>query len=151
MGERDGECVEAEHHPNVIADHHGPLVGRMEGHLALTLGEESLYLVLRDWPLVIKDEQLVGEDPAVEVHPAAAAHVPPDGDVPGPDVPLDPPVGQVCHREQGAEREVDVEHLAPIHRHLEVVDESPISRGLGHDLDAGLPGTPVDGSGVFLH
>jgi hypothetical protein len=62
-----------------------------------------------------------------------------------------PPVRHVCHGEQGAEREIHVKHLAPVDRHLEVVDESPVGAVLGHDLYAGLPGTPGDGCRVFFH
>ncbi len=45
--------------------------------------------------LLVEDEHLVGQDPVVEVKPAATAHVSPDRDVTRPDVPLGPPVGQL--------------------------------------------------------
>jgi hypothetical protein len=32
-----------------------------------------------------------------------------------------------------------------------MVDQSPVSSGLGHDFHAGLTGAPGYGGGVFLH
>jgi hypothetical protein len=93
--EGGGEGIEAEHHPLVLADHYDPSVGCVERHLPFALVEKSLDLVFRDGAFLVKDEDLVGQDPGVEVEPAAAAHVPPDGDVSRPGLPLDPPVGQV--------------------------------------------------------
>jgi hypothetical protein len=86
--------VDTQHHLLVVADHHGPSVGGVENHLPFALVEELLDLVLRDGTLLVKDEHLVGQDPIVEVRPADAAHVSPDGDVTRPDVP-GPRVGQV--------------------------------------------------------
>ena len=150
-GERCGQSIEAHHHPEVIADPDGTSEGGVQGQLPLPLLEEALDLVLWNRPLVVEDEDLVGEDPAVEVSPVAAAHVSPDRYVPGPYIPLDPPVGHVCHGEHGAEGEVHVQDLAAVDCHFEVVDEPPVGAGLGHDLDAGLPGTSGDGCRVFLH
>jgi hypothetical protein len=145
-GERHRQCIEAQHHPEVVTYHHSTPEGCMEGHLSLALMKEAFNLVFRDGSLVVEEEHLIGEDYAVEVRPVAAAHVPPDGDVPGPDVP--PGSSSQARR---TEREVHVEHLAPVYRHFEVVNESPVGLGLSHDLYAGLPGTPGDGCGVLLH
>ena len=150
-GERCGQSIEAHHHPEVVADPDSPSEGGVQGQLPLPLLEEALDLVLWNGPLVVEDEDLVGENPAVEVSPVAAAHVSPYRDVPGPYIPLDPPVGHVGHGEHGAEGEVHVQDLAAVDRHFEVVDEPPVGAGLGHDLDAGLPGTSGDGCRVFLH
>ena len=80
----------------------------MEDHLALALLEKALDLVLGDGPLLVEDEDLVRQDPRVDVEPAAAAHVSPDENVPRPDLPLNSPVGQVGYGEQRADGEVDV-------------------------------------------
>jgi len=92
-GDGSREAVETQHHPLVLADDDCPSVGGVEDHLALPLLEEGLDLVLGDWPLLVKDENLVRQDSRVEVVPAAAAHIPPNGNVSRPNLPLDLPVG----------------------------------------------------------
>ncbi len=92
-GDGGWEAVETQHHPLILADDDRPSVGGVEDHLALPLLEEGLDFVLRNGPLLVEDEDLVRQDSRVEVEPAAAAHIPPNGDVPRPDLPLDLPVG----------------------------------------------------------
>ena len=108
------ETIQGHHHLLVLVDAHSPPDGGVQHQLVLPLAEELLYFLLGDGPLGIEDHHLVRQYPVVEVSPVAAAHIPSDDDVAGPDVELGPPVWDIDCGEEVAKGKVDGQQLTPV-------------------------------------
>jgi hypothetical protein len=74
----------------------------VEDQLILPLLEEVINLLFWDGPILDEDGYFIGEDAGVEVAPHFTAHVSPEEDIPGSQVPLEPPVWDVGDGEEWA-------------------------------------------------
>ena len=145
------QSLEDEGHPLILPDTGRPSDGGVEDELLLPLLEEGLDLLLRDRTLCIRNLYLVCLDGGEDIHPGAAGHIPPQDDVPGPEIPVESPGRLVSCDEDGSDGNADLQHEAAVQGDPGVVYQPAVVSGLHHDLQTGLARVAREGDSKLLH